>query len=134
MAIKIRRTDDLQAIHELDRLTFPGDHPTLDRDKTHTWWIAEHGDDPVGFIGFGLDKGVITRVGVAPAARGHGLQKRLVRVALRYAKRQGFPTVTTYAKVTNIPSLRSLVACGFKPTRTWTYGTQCFMDLEAALA
>lgn len=133
--MKIRRTEDLQAIHELDRVTFPDDPPTLDREKTHVWWVAEDdGGNAVAFIGLAIgDKAAVTRVGVIKEARGSGLQKRLLRVALMYARRQGFLAVATYVLVTNIPSLRSLVACGFKPFRTSKLGERIFLELEARL-
>lgn len=137
MTIKIRRTEDLQAIHELDRQTFPGDPPTLDKDKTHIWWIAEADDlfGPVAFIGLstGFKFASITRVGVIKEARGAGLQKRLVRVALRHARQQGYEIVATYVLATNIPSLRSLLACGFKPFRSQESLGRLFLEMECRL-
>lgn len=134
MTIVIRRTDDLQAVHELDRLTFPLDKPSLadNKDVAHEWWIAEDDGEPVGFVGLHIGpKGAfIPRVGVAPAARGGGLQKRLCRVAMRYAKRQGVKRVFTYVLAPNVASLRSLLAVGLKPYRTSKANDLVFIELE----
>lgn len=131
----IRRTDDMQAIHELDRATFPGDKPTLERESTHVWWVAEDRTGAaVAFIGLGtgVKNASISRVGVLPAYRGHGLQKRLVRTAIRYARKQGFKFLLTYVLASNIPSLRALLACGFKPHRA-TRTTPMFIHLHMRL-
>lgn len=132
--IRIRRTDDLQAVHELDRLTFQGDKPTLESEKeqAHEWWIAEDGGFPIGFIGLNVGpRGAsIVRVGVVPGARGAGLQKRLCRVAMRWARRQGIRRIYTYVLTTNIPSLRSLLAVGLKPYRTTIRGSRQFIEME----
>lgn len=134
MGVRIRRTDDLQAVHELDRRIFHGDKPSLDQGEAiaHEWWIAEAGDDPVGFIGLriGSAGASIERVGVLPEARGGGLQKRLCRVAMRYARRNGIRRVFTYVMASNIPSLRSLLAVGLKPHGSWLEGKNTFIKLE----
>lgn len=132
--IRIRRTEDLQAVHELDRLTFPLDKPSLgDQDVAHEWWVAEDRNEPVGFVGLHIGpKGAfVPRVGVAPWARGSGLQKRLVRVAMRYARRQGVERVYTYVLASNIASLRSLLAVGLKPYRTSRHSDLVFIELES---
>lgn len=131
--IRIRRTEDLQAIHELDRQTFQVDKPTLDDNQTaHEWWVAEDDGFPVGFIGLhvGPRGASIVRVGVSAAARGAGLQKRLCRVAMRWAKSQGIRRVYTYVLTTNIASLRSLLAVGLKPYRTTINGARQFIEME----
>ena len=133
MAIKIRRTEDLQAVHELDRLTFQLDKPTLEENQTaHEWWIAEDDGFPVGFIGLhvGPRGAFIPRVGVLATARGGGLQKRLCRVAMRWAKSQGVNRIYTYVMTTNIPSLRSLLAVGLKPYRVTYNGGHQFIEME----
>ena len=134
MGVKIRRTEDLQAVHELDRLTFHGDKPTLEaeKDAAHEWWIAEDEGFPVGFIGLhvGPRGAHIVRVGVSAAARGAGLQKRLCRVAMRWARTQGIRRIYTYVLTTNIPSLRSLIAVGLKPYRVSFSNDRQFIEME----
>ena len=134
--VRIRRTEDLQAVHELDRITFPGDKPTLEKEATHEWWLAEDAGGPVGFLGLhlGSSSASITRVGVVGSARGNGLQKRLMRTAIQFARRRGIARVCTYVMATNIPSLRSLLAVGFKPYRTTTKNGAYFIELETQAA
>lgn len=133
MSIRVRKTDDLQAVHELDRLTFAADKPTIDEKmEAHEWWIAEEDGVPVGFIGLHVSPrgAFIPRVGVSPAARGSGLQKRLCRAAMRWARSQAVRRFYTYVLTTNIPSLRSLLAVGFKPYRVTIRGDRQFIEME----
>ncbi|MBF9235561.1 GNAT family N-acetyltransferase [Microvirga alba] len=90
------------------------------------WWIAYHGDDAVGFAGMvrsarWIDAGYMNRAGVVPDHRGHGLQKRLIRVRMRYAKRIGWRWLITDT-TENPPSANSLIGCGFRaydPANPW---------------
>lgn len=82
------------------------------------WWFVFDGDEPVAFAGMSPSHryrncGYLCRAGVDEAYRGHGLQKRLIRVRLREARRIGWDYV--YSDTTGIPaSANALIACGFK--------------------
>lgn len=92
------------------------------------WWIAEStGATPelVGFAGAKLwapDNMVfLCRAGVAPAARGAGLQKRLIRARVGWARRVGARGCYTYT-IDNPASANALIACGFRsyePSYAW---------------
>ena len=53
------------------------------------------------------------RAGVRPDARGQGLQRRLIRARVAYAKREGFPEVWTYTSNYNVASSNNLIREGF---------------------
>lgn len=54
-----------------------------------------------------------TRVGVLPEARGHGLQRRLLRARERYAKSNGYKGCLTYTANWNTPSLLNILQSGY---------------------
>lgn len=128
--IRIRRSDDLQAVHEMDRLCFPADKPLTDAELAgSTWWIAQ--DEQGADCAYAAcdSKGFLHRVGVLPAYRGQGLQKRFIRVVLRYARRAGLPAVVTYVLASNLPSLNSFLALGFRVTRAENHPHGVFLHL-----
>lgn len=116
--ITIRRTEDLQAIVDLDKELIT---PAMKETELAgaTWWLAELEGAPVGYAGIklipGEGKAFLCRAGVVEAARGKGLQKRLIRVRTRFAKSQGVLRCYTYVKDSNLASMRSLLSCGFRP-------------------
>lgn len=66
--------------------------------------------------------GFLARSWVHPRHRGHGIQRRLIRVRERYAKRAGFKKLVSYTSNDNCPSANSLIRCGYKtytPQEAW---------------
>lgn len=105
---RLLRTLQKECLPE-DRLYFPEDG---------VWWLMDHGPLHVGFAcatpSLQHAKGIyLSRSGILPAYRGKGLQKRLIRVRLNWAKRSGY-TVAVSDTTDNHPSANSLIACGFK--------------------
>lgn len=95
-------------------------------DRCH-WWIAYTEDErPIGFAGLvrsykWTDTGYLCRAGVMDGYTGHGLQKRLILLRLRQAKKLGWNWVITDT-TNNPPSSNSLINCGFKiynPRSPW---------------
>jgi GNAT superfamily N-acetyltransferase len=89
------------------------------------WWIAEREGQLVGFGGAKLwepdGRVFLCRAGVAPEARGQGLQKRLIRVRVAWARKVGATGCYTYT-IDNPASQNSLIACGFRtfsPSYAW---------------
>ncbi len=115
---RLRQTEDLEVIKDLNLVIFPitGAIDDDDLDES-TWWVAELAGEPVGFGGVRLfdDHAYLTRAGVVKEARGKGLQQRLIQTRVRFAKAHGAPVVRTYVWTGNIASMRSLVKCGFLP-------------------
>lgn len=109
--------DDLADLH---KLTFIGDACLPDFDYGH-WWMAYEvsaPDDPVAFCGvvqssYGPEYGYLKRGAVLAAYRGHGLQRRLIRVRERQARLEGWHTLITDT-TDNPHSANNLIACGYR--------------------
>lgn len=122
---------DRPHVDSMQRLLFPPPNGLASLDKGQ-WWIAyEPGKDMKQLAGFCAvcpsaqfkDTAYLLRVGVMPAYRGKGLQKRFIRLRARWAREQGFSWLVT--DTTNNPaSSNSLISEGFKlyePTRPWSF-------------
>lgn len=120
--IRIRLTDDLDVIEDLNNRIFPGEPLGADLEGS-TWWLAEAFLDgawePVGFAGLQItDAGkyaFCNRDGVLPSARGAGIQKRTLRTRETWARRQGLEALWTYIAWWNTASQTSYVRAGFNP-------------------
>lgn len=82
------------------------------------WWIAYHDREPVGFAGItpstiGPGVGYLKRAGVLPAHRGHGLQRRLLKVRERKARELGWASIITDT-TDNVPSANNLIRAGYR--------------------
>lgn len=138
----IRRTDDDLFVERLDQLVMG--NIGLDKTEADVYWIAhESGADPyrgrvAGYaIARDIGQGIayLNRAGVMQKYRGHGLQKRLIRVRLGWARRKGLTDAITYVHKDNMASMRNLIACGFLPYRpefAWA-GTKEFMYFKRTL-
>ena len=117
--ISVRRVDpwlpeNRKLIMHLQKKILPNDEPReLLGDH---WWIAYIGTRPAGFASVRFMDGgfaYLSRSGVLPFARGKGLQKRMIRARVRYARRCGMKMAITDT-TDNPPSSNSLISCGFK--------------------
>lgn len=104
----------LQHLHEK---TLPGD--TLPDFTTGWWWLAWDYEMPVAFAGFKKAfrterAAYLCRCGVNASYRGQGLQRRLIRVREREARRQGFHALVSDTAPNNHHSANNLIACGFR--------------------
>lgn len=120
--VSIRRTEDRDLVNYLDQICFPGEPMDSGPLEWATWWIACAGKEPVAYAGLlpqeGASKAFLCRAGVIHAARGGGLQKRLVRVREAHARRSGIPRLYTYVSAWNFASMNTLIGCGFRPYYT----------------
>lgn len=132
--IAIRRVDGSKEAHDLysmQEACLPGDRPA-DVSRGF-WWIAYDDDEPIGFGGLyrsvNWDDAVyLVRSGVMPSHRGLGLQKRLIRVRVAFARRAHFKQAVTETNL-NPPSANSLIKCGFKiftPPKPWGFKTAIY--------
>lgn len=131
MTIRIRAVDPFEdddaeeAIRSLHAECLPGvELPEL---GDGFWWLAFRGREPVGYAGLHPSRrfcnvGYLCAAGVAPTARGHGLQRRLIRVREAKAKSLGWSWLITDTVPSNPASSNNLIRCGyltFAPERPW---------------
>ena len=91
------------------------------------WWICYDDDKrPIAFAGGYVHEPdrcyYLVRAGVSDAARGGGLQRRLIRARVRRAAKLGCKGVYTYTTLDNRHSSNNLIRCGFRlfrPARKW---------------
>lgn len=91
------------------------------------WWIAYDIVGPVGFAGMWASltvpgAGYMCRAGVLPRGRGKGLQRKLIRVREREAKKKGWVALLSDTDPKNPHSMNNLIACGmraFRPSEPW---------------
>lgn len=101
----------------MQRECLPGDVPLPP--STGYWWIAYTDTGvPAAFCSLKASvrweqTGYLSRAGVLPGHRGKGLQKRLIRVRIRWAKRIGWQWLLSDTS-DNPASANSLIACGFR--------------------
>ena len=111
LRVRRAREDELEDVEALDRECFPGLPYDFARDAL---WVASLVGEVVGYASARDSKRYpgwvyLSRCAVHPDFRGHGLQKRLIRARVRWAKR------TTYTYTLDNPaSGNALMACGFR--------------------
>jgi GNAT superfamily N-acetyltransferase len=111
--------DNRDILYRLQNLCLP-DATVWPVDGTF-WWLARNEDQtPVGFAGLYVtdhDHGVaeLCRGGVLATARGHGLQRSLIRHRERKARELGMTRITSYTVAENPWSMTNLIDCGFRP-------------------
>lgn len=117
--MKIKRDNLGLPVLPLDEICFPADHRVAVPGSI--WWVAWDKTEPVAYAGLRLcalpenrGLGFLCRAGVVPQHRGHGLQKRMIRVRETAARQLGLKELVTYCVCTNVASMNSLVACGYK--------------------
>ena len=93
------------------------------------WWWLGHSLDNNQAVAFGIlepsqqwrDTAYLSRAGVLPAWRGQGLQRRLIALRERLARRQGFVWMISDT-TDNVPSSNNLIKAGYKliePSAPW---------------
>ncbi len=67
----------------------------------------------------------LSRAAVVARYQGFGVQRAMIKARLRWAKREGAPTVVTYTDLHAYPSIINLLRCGFK----FTTAAACKFDV-----
>lgn len=93
------------------------------------WWLGRGQDGtPVAFAGARVlthpnrGLGFLSLAGVLPSARGQGMQRRLIRVRIAWARALGLSGLVTYTSPDNVISANNLISCGFRlyrPQEPW---------------
>lgn len=137
MSVRITRTSDTELVRELHTELFPTAPLTDEELEGSEWWIATLDDVPVAFAGIQAEptenRAFLIRAGVQSHVRGGGIQKRLINVRKRYAKKHGFASVYTYVWAGNFASMRSLISCNFKPYKVLQHDGATFLYLQHPL-
>lgn len=131
----LRQTDDLEVIRELHALALPEDKWVGD---DHTFWLARNeAGKPVGFCSAiywpSRNAVFLSRAAVTVAARGTGLQRRMIRTRVAWARKQGAKRVVTYTSLKNYESMINLLKCGFRfyyPESMWCGENYHYFELK----
>ena len=126
MGYTIKKHHDPTVALGLDAILFPGSI-SEGPDKGNVYWVATNEEHE--YVGFSSIRDLhtdrtdpewgqtayLSRTGVLPSSRRRGLQRRFIRVRLRWARSRGYRRVVTYCSWGNIGSIRALVREGFLP-------------------
>lgn len=122
MKYRIRRAisyRELEQVYALDLLIFgisDGSLGSMDDLNGSDWWLIwDQDDNPVGYCGVVLyDRFAFhKRCGVIRQARGHGLQRKMLRLRENYARKNGCTTIATYVSIQNTYSANNLIKAGY---------------------
>ncbi|MGJ5205553.1 GNAT family N-acetyltransferase [Bradyrhizobium sp. HKCCYLR20261] len=124
--------DILDTLADLHARTFLDQAPLPDFETGHWWLATEHGR-AAGFAGLvpssiGRGIGYLSRVGVVQEACGNGLQRRLMRVIERHARRSGYYCLVSDT-TSNIVSANNFIRCGyalFRPELPWAWESSLY--------
>lgn len=120
--MRIERIDDIEDARDL-WAEMQREHDTEDKwpGDDHTYWrlVAPHGDVGIMSAVYRPLKGYVylSYAIVHPLECSAGLQRRMIRHRLRWAKRQGATHAVTYTLLHNYPSIVNLLRCGFRFAR-----------------
>lgn len=122
MRISLATPDELEEIREIDAREFRG----AEFPESSVFWVVDH-DPEIGYCSAvigpdpvregGAPVAHLTRGYVGEGHRGAGMQLRLVRLRLRWARAAGVARAQTYTWHDNVPSMRTLGRAGFLPLR-----------------
>ena len=83
------------------------------------WWLVKADSRPAAFCvlwqSIKIDHaGYLARAGVLEKYRGHGLQKRMIRLREREARRRHWKVLVSDSNRGNVASGNSLISCGYR--------------------
>ena len=116
----------------IQMICLPNDDPIAPLEEGW-WWLGRNGKTVVCFASLKqssqwLDTVYLARSGVLLSWRGRGLQKRLIGVREKFAKKLGYNWVVTDT-TDNLPSANSLISKGYKmfePSNPWAMKTSIY--------
>lgn len=126
--VDIRDAVICEAIAELNRASFKTGYWTGRlRPDRGDWWLALDGHREVGYAGmvpsYRIEKaGYLCASAVIPKYRGKGIQQRMIRKRIAYARSLGWTQLFTETINDNAASANALIRCGFRmfwPERPW---------------
>lgn len=118
MVIRRATHEDIEAIEAADRVCFPFDKPYIFGWDKNVSWVAKKGDELAGYLSAhplnNRGRWFFSRVGVMPAYRGQGLQRRLMAVLEAHGRREGWREIVTYTVGRNGYSTDNILASGYR--------------------
>lgn len=120
------KPSDLEMLIELHKSCLPSDYyPNF---MSAIWWIAFENKKPVAFCGLSAvsswkNAGYLCRAGVIDAYKGRGIQRKLIRIREKKARKLGYEWLISDT-TNNNPSANNLISCGYKlyqPETKWAY-------------
>ncbi len=126
MRYELRQTTDEALVGALFTLCMPYD--TVPDWKKETLWACHAADGtPVAYCSARVltdeyQTTFLSSAGVLPCARGHRLQRRMIKARVRWARMKGCKAVVTYTVYDNHASITNLLKQGFKfyhPNYPW---------------
>ena len=121
--MRIKKLDDLDEAREL-WTEFQAMHRTTDvwPGDDHTYWQLIDGQRSLAIFSavYRADKAYVylSYAVIDPTVLHNGLQRRLIRYRLQWARKQGAIYAVTYTLLHNYPSIINLLKCGFRFART----------------
>lgn len=132
MTYRLREVDGTEdeiadTLRDLHTVSFGSSAPQINPEEGY-WWLAYLEKDVAGFCGLtpALNTpatGYLNRAAVLMGHRGHGLQRRMVRVREAKARKLGWVRMITDT-TENPASSNNLIRCGYRlfaPQVPWAY-------------
>ena len=123
IVIEEMRLDDIDAVQEVERASFPVPWPAnafrheLTQNKNAHYIVAREGDHIVGYAGLwlSLDEAHITTFAVLPEHRRRKIGERMLLSLFERAEKLGAEWLTLEVRASNMPAQRLYEKYGFKP-------------------
>ncbi len=145
MLVRLATDEDMDEVLALDRQCI-GAGAYWRRDEMSALFVIEADDERLcayaSLREIGMldeeDRGAayFDRAGVAPYARGRGLQRQLIRARERWCRGHGIRLGITYTVPNNCPSSNNLIRCGWRlytPAHAWGGRDSLYWRREFAL-
>tara|TARA_B100001094_G_C17536787_1_gene487233 strand:+ start:115 stop:543 length:429 start_codon:yes stop_codon:yes gene_type:complete len=135
--VKIDTKIKIQLIN-MQKVCLPEDKPIRPtKEKANWWWVGRELEQPVCFASLKqssqwCDTVYLARSGVLPKWRGQGLQKKMITIREKFARKLGYNWVITDT-TDNLPSSNSLISKGYKmfyPSNPWGYSNSLYWRKE----
>ncbi|WP_418907080.1 ribosomal protein S18-alanine N-acetyltransferase [Glutamicibacter endophyticus] len=116
-------TDDIPAVHALETELFPGDPwplegfvAELEQVETRDYWVYEADGQILGYAGLCTvaEFADVQTIGVAPAAQGQGLGRKLMQTLIARAQERGAEQVMLEVRVDNPVAIGLYASLGFE--------------------
>jgi [ribosomal protein S18]-alanine N-acetyltransferase len=123
IVIEDMRLDDVDAVQEVERASFPVPWPAnafrheLTQNKNAHYIVAKEGEHIVGYAGLwlSLDEAHITTFAVLPDHRRRKIGERMLVALFDRAERLGAEWLTLEVRASNLPAQRLYEKYGFRP-------------------